>query len=316
MIKHIRFYIVLLMLAIFISGCKKGKVYLFSYFIGNGEDGLHLAYSIDGLKWHEINEGKSLLTPLVGENHLMRDPCITRGPDDTFHMVWTTSWAGKTIGYASSKNLIQWSDQIAIPVMAHEDSVMNCWAPEINYNPEDKNFLIYWSSTVSDKFPETASSTKNGNKRNHRIYYTTTKAFRSFSDTQLFYDPGFNVIDASINRDNGKYIMFIKNETELPTPEKNISVVFAEKMTGPYSFPGQAITGDYWAEGPTSIKIKGKWYVYFDKYINHEYGLITSHDLENWIDESDKLSMPEGIRHGTVFEVSPKILNGLLNINN
>ena len=25
--------------------------YLFSYFKGNGEDGLHLAYSNDGLKW-------------------------------------------------------------------------------------------------------------------------------------------------------------------------------------------------------------------------------------------------------------------------
>lgn len=316
MIRQTQLVLFILVIALILSSCNRGRVYLFSYFTGNGEDGLHLAYSIDGLKWHTLNDGNSLLTPLVGENHLMRDPCITKGPDGTFHMVWTTSWSGKTIGYASSRNLIKWSDQVAIPVMQHEDNVMNCWAPEINYNEEQDNFLIYWSSTVSDKFPETWGSTKAGNKRNHRIYFTTTRDFKSFAETKLFYDPGFNVIDASINLDDDRYIMFIKNETELPEPEKNIALVYSDHMKGPYSLPGKPITGNYWAEGPTSIKIDGKWHVYFDKYRQHEFGLITSTDLENWTDESEKLSMPEGIRHGTVFEISPKILSGLLNINN
>ena len=105
-------------------------------------------------------------------------------------------------------------------------------------------------------------------------------------------------------------------ERILPKAEKNISVVFAEKMTGPYNIPEKPITGYYWAEGPTSIKIDGNWFVYFDKYMDHTYGLITSSDLENWHDESEKLEMPEGLKHGTVFEVSPKILSGLLNISN
>jgi predicted GH43/DUF377 family glycosyl hydrolase len=310
-----RYLFQLLMVLLFAlpsCGSKKDKVYLFSYFMGNGEDGLHLAYSTDGLLWETIKNGESLLTPMVGENKLMRDPCITTGPDGTFHMVWTTSWTGKTIGYASSKDLINWSEQKAIPVMAHEDSVRNCWAPEINYNPADDNFIIYWSSTISDKFPETVNSTKNGN--NHRIYYTTTRDFKNFSETQLFYDPGFNVIDASIVADNGRFMMFIKNETELPKAEKNISLVIANKMTGPYGVPDKPITGDYWAEGPTAIKIDGKWHVYFDKYRDHQFGIITSSDLINWKDESAMLKMPEGIRHGTVFEVSHDVLDKLLNI--
>ena len=29
---------------------------LFSYFTGNGEDGLHLAYSHDGLTWETLND--------------------------------------------------------------------------------------------------------------------------------------------------------------------------------------------------------------------------------------------------------------------
>ncbi len=307
-------FLIAIILMLLIAGCKKRNVYLFSYFIGNGEDGLHLAYSANGLQWHPINEGASLLTPEVGENKLMRDPCITTGADGTYHMVWTTSWTGKTIGYASSKNLISWSKQIAIPVMAHEDSVQNCWAPEINYNPEEKNFLIYWSSTIAGKFPETENSTPN-RKRNHRIYYTTTKDFKSFTETRLFYDPGFNVIDASIVRDGARYAMFIKNETELPDPEKNILVAFSDKMSGPYSIPEMPITGDYWAEGPTVIRIKGKWHLYFDKYREHQFGLITSEDMETWADESARLKMPEGIRHGTVLEVPPKVLDRLLKAN-
>lgn len=301
-------------LLLLLAGCKKKNVYLFSYFVDNGEDGLHLAYSANGLQWYAINEGASVLTPEVGENKLMRDPCITKGPDGTFHMVWTTSWTGKTIGYASSKDLIKWTKQIAIPVMAHEDSVQNCWAPEINYNPEEKNFLIYWSSTIAGKFPETVNSTPN-RKRNHRIYYTTTSDFKTFSETRLFYDPGFNVIDASIVRDGSRYVMFIKNETELPVAEKNILVAFSDKMAGPYSIPDKPVTGDYWAEGPTAVKIKGKWHVYFDKYRDHRFGLITSYDMESWTDESEKLKMPEGIRHGTVIEVSPKVLDTLLKTN-
>jgi hypothetical protein len=39
------------------------------------------------------------------------------------------------------------------------------------------------------------------------------------------------------------------------------------------------VTGDYWAEGPTSLKINGQWVVYFDKYRDHKYGAIQSRIL-------------------------------------
>jgi len=44
--------------------------------------------------------------------------------------------------------------------------------------------------------------------------------------------------------------------------------------------------------------------VYFDKYRDHQYGAVMSSDLQNWKDVSDKLSMPKGARHGTVFIIS------------
>ena len=44
----------------------------FLSFRGNGEDGLHLAYSPDGLKWTPLGGDKSFLKPRVGEQAYAR----------------------------------------------------------------------------------------------------------------------------------------------------------------------------------------------------------------------------------------------------
>ena len=45
---------------------------LFSYFKGNGEDGLHLAYSQDGLKWRALNNDRPFISPQVGQDNWRR----------------------------------------------------------------------------------------------------------------------------------------------------------------------------------------------------------------------------------------------------
>ncbi|MBD0279686.1 MAG: glycoside hydrolase family 43 protein [Flavisolibacter sp.] len=279
------------------------NVYLFSYFKNNGQDGLHLAYSYDGYTWEALNKDSSFLKPTAGKDKLMRDPCIIRGGDGYFHMVWTVSWNEKGIGYARSKDLVNWSAQEYLPVMEHEPETRNSWAPEITYDTKKKEYMIYWASTITGRFPQTDTAAES--KYNHRIYYATTKDFKKFSPTKLLYDPGFSVIDASIVKDGNRYVMFLKNETRAPV-EKNIRVAFAQQLTGPYGEPSKSITGAYWAEGPTAIKINNQWIVYFDKYTNHMYGAVTSTNLISWTDISDKIRMPKGIRHGTVFTVSRK----------
>ncbi|MBN2138826.1 MAG: family 43 glycosylhydrolase [Sedimentisphaerales bacterium] len=280
------------------------QAYLFSSFRGDGEDGLHLAYSYDGYKW--TNLGKTFLTPEVGESRLMRDPCIIQGPDGKFHMVWTAGWWEKGIGYANSNDLINWSKQKYIEVMAHEPEARNCWAPEVFYDEAEKQYLIFWATTIPGRFPDTEQK----GDHNHRIYYVTTPDFESFSKTRLFYDHGFNVIDSTIVRDGGRYLMFLKDETRNP-PQKNIRLATAARAEGPYSAPSEPITGRYWAEGPTAIKIGDTWFVYFDKYTEHNYGVVVSEDLKNWNDLSDRLVFPKGSRHGTVLKASGDILERL-----
>ena len=141
------------LLAFVASGCGRmplaqsgdagqSPAYLFSYFTRNGEDGVHLAYSRDGITWSPLNGGRSVITPAItGAGRgwqewnttaaLMRDPSILRGPDGVFHLVWTVAWTDHGIGVAHSRDLIHWSEQRRVPVMEHEPTTTNCWAPEI-----------------------------------------------------------------------------------------------------------------------------------------------------------------------------------------
>lgn len=292
------FFVVLL--GLLYVQAQSDSVYIFAYFKNNGQDGLHLAYSTDGFNWRALNNDRSLLQPTVANDKLMRDPCIIRGADGLFHMVWTVSWNDRGIGYASSKDLINWSEQRFIPVMMHEDSARNCWAPEITYDAKKKQYMLYWATTIKGKYP---ADPKVENGYNHRMYYLLTKDFKTFSKTKLLYDKGFNVIDATIVPNGKQFVMFLKDETREPV-QKNLKTATSKKINKGYSEASSPITGNYWAEGPTTLQINGTWIVYFDKYRDHKYGAVQSTDLKNWIDVSDTLVMPKGIRHGTIFTIS------------
>lgn len=304
---------IILCLFAFVSKAQD-EVYLFSYFVGNGEDGLHLAYSTDGLKWTPLNDGKSYLAPTVGKDKLMRDPFILQGKDGMFHLVWTSGWWDKQIGYASSPDLINWSEQQGIPVMEHEPTAKNSWAPEMVYNPENKNYIIFWATTIPGRHSEVASS-ENEKGLNHRMYCTTTADFKSFSPTKMFFNPEFSTIDATILPKNNKFYMFLKNENPNP-PEKNIRITISEKASGPYPVKVSApITGKYWAEGPTALEVGEYVNVYFDKYTSHQYGAVRSKNMTDWEDVSELVSFPEGARHGSVFKVNKNVLKNLTKRN-
>lgn len=56
--------------------------------------------------------------------------------------------------------------------------------------------MLFWSSTLTGAFPETDGMVEN--RKNHRIYSLRTKDFISFTRPELFYDPGYPVIDATL----------------------------------------------------------------------------------------------------------------------
>lgn len=286
----------------------RDTLYLFTYFVGNGEDGLHLACSEDGLLWKEVAGGQSFLKPEVG-SRLMRDPCLILGPDGVFHMVWTTGWGDRGIGLAHSRNLREWTPQVFVPVMEKVPGAKNCWAPEIIWDIDTQQYVIFWSSTVEGRFAETAPGGDNG--WNHRIYMSVTKDFGVFSEPELFYEPGFNVIDATITPGPKDYVMIIKNETRHP-PAKNLCVAFAERILGPWSPPSEPFSPkDMWVEGPTVLQVGSWWYVYFDAYVLGKYGAMRTRDFRHFEDVTAQGRFPRGMRHGTALAVPRDIVLSL-----
>jgi hypothetical protein len=293
---------------------KASGPWVFSYFLDSGQDGLHLAYSRDGLKFTPLGGGQPFLATAVG-GKLMRDPCIMLGPDNVFHAVWTTGWWEQGIGLAHSKDLLTWSEPGFLPVMVHERKALNAWAPEIIYDGETQQYIIFWATTIPGRFPATDDSGDlgpDGTRLNHRIYRTTTRDFKDYRRAELFYDPGFNVIDATIVRDGTQFVMFLKDETKNPEARKHIRVAFADHALGPYMLAPGPISKENWVEGPTAFRAGGDMVVLFDAYTRNRYEGVRSRDLETWTPLTGQLEMPPGARHGTVFAVQEKILKSLL----
>lgn len=291
------------------------QAYVFSYFDNNTQAaGLLLAYSYDGLHWTALNDNKSTLAPEVGKDKLMRDPSICQGPDGTFHMVWTSSWTDKIIGYASSKDLVHWSEQKAIPVMEWEPRTRNSWAPELYYDADTELFWIFWASSVPGA-EGIITTTHSEDEYNHRIYCTTTKDFETFSETKLWFNPLFNAIDAAVVKDpeNGELIMAVKNEGLEPL-EKNIRISRAKTMAEGFDINvSDPILDWHWLEGPSPIFIGNDLVVFFDKYSEHKYGAVISHDHGyTWEDITDQIEMPEGMSHGTAFKVDKAVVENLI----
>jgi beta-xylosidase len=308
MLKHIQKVTIAAICLLLLIACGppggRRNIGLFTYFLDNG-DGLHLAYSYDGYKWTPLKNGGIFLQPTVGSK-LMRDPSLIQGPDDTFHLVWTTGWEDKGFGYASSKDLINWSEQRFIPVN-EKLNALNTWAPEFFYERKKRLFHIIYSSTITGLFPETND---NDSEKNHRLYSVTTKDFATFTEPKLFFNPEYNCIDGTLLFTNDKYYLIFKDER---MGMKTLRMSTTDHLGARWSEPSEPITKLDWIEGPSAIRVEDDWMIYFDHYKDNQYyGALRSQDLKQWEDVTTQMSFPKGMRHGTVLRISKTILNGLL----
>ena len=209
-------------MVVLLLSCRTEKeVYLSTSFHEPATEGLRFIYSEDGIHWDSI--AGVWLKPEVGKQKIMRDPSIVRSGDGTFHLVWTSSWKGDLgFGYAHSKDLIHWSEEKFIPVMAHDSTTVNVWAPELFYDDEKDEFMVVWASCIPYKFEKGIEDEFN----NHRLYYITTKDFDRISDTRLYYDPGYSAIDATlVKRTSKDYVLVVKDNTR---NNRNINIMISQ----------------------------------------------------------------------------------------
>jgi hypothetical protein len=223
-------------------------VFLLSYFKGNGETGVYLAASEDGLTFQDLNEGRPIFAPpqWAGQN-LTRDPSIVYR-DGLFHMVWTSSWTGECFGAATSSDLRRWSEPVQVQPFRNwpaNDRPVNTWAPEVHWDPVQKNYAILWSSATaavegdgghnSGGLEKDPARKIKADPRHHRTFISRTTDFRSFTDAKVFFSPGVSEIDAMIVFDDrgtadsadDRWVLVCKDEQMAELGGKNIRVTTA-----------------------------------------------------------------------------------------
>lgn len=268
--------------------------YLFSTFREPEQDGLRFVYSWDGYHWSNV-PGIFLRAAVGGR--ILRDPSVCRGPDGTWHVVWTSAWRGdRGFGYARSRDLVHWEDQRFIPAMEHEPETVNVWAPELFYDAPRDRFIIVWASTIPGRFPDHLEPRTN----NHRLYYTTTRDFREFTPTRLFWDPGYSVIDAQIVFTDPGYVLVHKDNTR---PERRLRVAFGDSPLGPWRDISPPLTEPL-TEGPSTLKIGEDWIIYYEAYRLREYRALKTRDFRTYRDARPEMTFPKPMKHGTAFRVT------------
>ena len=185
-------------------------------------------------------------------------------------------------------------------------TTQNVWAPELFYDEDNKQFLIVYSSCVTDRnFAVGVEDPKN----NHRLWYVTTKDFETFSEPALFYDPGFSSIDAVVlKRGPEDFVMVVKDNTR---PERNIKVAFGKTATGPWSEASAPFTESF-TEGPSVVKVGDDYYIYYDTYRKFIYSAQKTRDFKHFTDVTDQVSVPKGHKHGTIFRAPRAVLDKLV----
>lgn len=146
---------------------------------------------------------------------------------------------------------------------------------------------------------------------NQRIYSAMTRDFEIFSDTRLFFDPGYTCIDAAIAKAHGRYYLLFKDERFEPR-HLTLRLASSDRLEGPYENISDPLTPQY-TEAASALEIGEYFYVYYDRYWQPQfYGAIRTKDFETWEDVTSQMSFPLDHRHGSIIQIPAATAQGLL----
>ncbi len=264
--------------------------------------GLHLAYSTDALNWTPLNNNQPVMTPNVGVAGL-RDPFIFRKQDGTF-VILATNMAGTNFSDSSeyihawdSTDLITFSNERLLRL---NTTGMHTWAPEAFYDASRGQYGIIWS----------------GNTDRNRIYVNYTTDFMSVGTPQVYFDPGFSVLDATMHMSGGTNYLYYKKESE--------NALYGAKSTSlnPGSFNSATYTGAIYhdvIEAPIVVRKinQNRWYLYGDSYypVNGVFYAWESANIGSnaWTELNQRnYSPPLNAKHATIAQITQTELNNLI----
>ncbi|WP_371661810.1 glycoside hydrolase family 43 protein [Streptomyces sp. NBC_00280] len=282
------------------------SAYVMCYFtestsLGLGTDyGLHLAVSTDSLNWTPLNQNNPVVTPTAGALGL-RDPFLMRKQDGTFVAIATdlkgTDWSynSQYIHVWDSADLRTFTGYRRLKL---HDMTTHSWAPEAFWDAGRGQYAVIYSAV---------------NSSGHNVIMVNyTSDFVTASSPQVFFDPGYDVIDGdmAVGVNGYNYLFFKKNQT----------LVSARSTTlNPGSFTeysaGVAHGG---TEAPTVFKSlsSNTWYLWGDTYTpNGVFYAWQTSDLASgiWTALDQKTyTQPVNSKHCGVTTITTAEYNNLL----
>ncbi len=263
--------------------------------------GLHLAVSQDGLNWTPLNQNAPLVTPTQGAGGL-RDPFLMRKQDGTF-VVLATDLKGTDWNYASTYIHVWDSTDLRTftgyrRVKLHDMTTTHSWAPEAYWDASRGQYGILYSSV---------------NSSGHNVIMVSyTTDFVTTSNPQVFFDPGYDIIDGNLTVGvNGvNYLYYKRNQT----------LVGARSTTlNPGSFtPFSTAASHGGTEAPTVVKSlsSGSWYLWGDTYTpNGVFYVWQSSDIASgtWTALDQKLyTQPLNSKHCGIHPITSSEYGNLL----
>lgn len=281
--------------------------YLMAYFYDseNLSNSIRLAYSLDGLNWVPLNHGDGIIySEIENSTQWLRDPYILRTNDGNFVILATQGWDTPEVYFWRSENLLDFKDNRLIQLSYFEPGIgltgQRAWAPEIYYSGLEDRYFFIFSDPLGGP-----------------IYVRKTSDFDYFTYPQIYFDPGYPVIDASIDRNVDGNFLYYKDER----PDVNtVFSAFAPTLdfSNPQLFDSGFINKDVNLEGPFVLKDykRERKLLYVDQYYLENYSVFEIKDPTKFeyepIDQNRIILPDVKTRHGSVTVLTKKELERII----
>jgi hypothetical protein len=297
------------------------EAFLFAYFCPEGApDGEQVRFAVsepgDPLHYQPLNAGAPLLVSNVGERGV-RDPFLVRSRlTGKFHLLATDlrahggDWeravrhGSRSILVWDSADLVDWTGPRLIELMG--PNAGNTWAPEAFFDAESGSYVVFWASSLYQDSGHADTSY-------HRMIYSTTRDFVTFSEPAVYLDRGHSVIDSTMIEHAGHIYRFTKDERERSGSGPHSKFIFQERgesaLDPAYVPVREGIGGGAMEHGEGPIVLQAPdgagWYLFLDEFGLRGYVAFHSSDIAagTWEPVEDAL-LPPGARHGSVLPIT------------